>query len=90
MLLRSLTGIFGKLISVNAASLVWFRVAISSILLYVILKLTGRFKHYTPKEMAKLGASGLLPTFFYRPKTAVNRGIRRLDPKAIAGNIFGL
>jgi drug/metabolite transporter (DMT)-like permease len=65
VLLGGLTGIFGKLISVNAASLVWFRVAISSILLYVILKLTGRFKHYTPKEMGKLGASGLLPTFFW-------------------------
>ena len=65
VLLGGLTGIFGKLISVNAASLFWFRVAISSILLYVILKLTGRFKHYTPKEIGKLAASGLLPTFFW-------------------------
>ena len=37
VLLGGFTGIFGKLITVNAAALVWFRVAISSILLYGIL-----------------------------------------------------
>ncbi len=65
VLLGGFTGIFGKLITVNAASLVWFRVAISSILLYGILKITKRFKHYSPKEMFRLSASGLLPAFFW-------------------------
>jgi drug/metabolite transporter (DMT)-like permease len=65
VLLGGLTGIFGKLITVNAASLVWFRVAISSILLYIILKLTKKFRHYGTKEIIRLSASGLLPTFFW-------------------------
>lgn len=65
VLLGGITGIFGKLITVNAASLVWFRVAISSILLYLILKFTRRLKHYTPREVFRLCASGLLPTFFW-------------------------
>ena len=65
VLLGGITGIFGKLITVNAASLVWFRVAISAILLYLILKLTRRLKHFTPNEIFRLCASGLLPTFFW-------------------------
>lgn len=65
VLLGGLTGIFGRLITVNAASLVWFRVAISAILLYAILKLTKKFQHYSPKEILRLSASGLLPTFFW-------------------------
>lgn len=65
VLLGGFTGIFGKLITINAAALVWFRVAISSILLYGILKGTKQFKHYRLKEMFRLGVSGLLPCFFW-------------------------
>jgi drug/metabolite transporter (DMT)-like permease len=65
VLLGGFTGIFGKLISIDAAALVWFRVAISSILLYGILKITGKLKHYTAKQILQLSASGLLPTFFW-------------------------
>jgi drug/metabolite transporter (DMT)-like permease len=65
VLLGGFTGIFGKLITVNAAALVWFRVAISSLLLYGILKGTRQFKHYGRKEMFRLSASGLLPCFFW-------------------------
>ena len=65
VLLGGFTGILGKLISINAASLVWFRVAISSILLYVILKFTRQFKHYSIREAIRLSASGLLPALFW-------------------------
>jgi drug/metabolite transporter (DMT)-like permease len=65
VLLGGFTGIFGKLITINAAALVWFRVAISAILLYAILKGTRRFKHYGRKEIIRLSVSGLLPCFFW-------------------------
>ena len=59
VLLGGITGIFGKLITVNAASLVWFRVAISAILLYLILKFTRKLKHYSRKEVFRLCASSV-------------------------------
>lgn len=65
VLLGGLTGIFGKLITINETALVWYRVAISSILLYGILKATKQFKHYSIKEAFRLSASGLLPALFW-------------------------
>ncbi|HWB91916.1 MAG TPA: DMT family transporter [Puia sp.] len=65
VILGGFTGIFGKLISINAASLVWLRVAISCILLYGILKVTKLFKHYSFREAFRLSASGLLPALFW-------------------------
>ncbi|MEI6948955.1 DMT family transporter [Paraflavisolibacter sp. H34] len=69
VLLAGLTGIFGKLISLNEVVLVWFRVCLSFLLLWAGLKTTGRLLQYTGRERLRLACSGLLPAlhwiFFY-------------------------
>ncbi|NIG54810.1 DMT family transporter [Chitinophaga sp. Cy-1792] len=69
ILLAGFTGIFGKLISLNEISLVWFRLSLSFILLLTGLKLSGRFVGYGASAARKMALSGILPAlawvFFY-------------------------
>ncbi len=67
--LAGFSGIFGKLISLNEVSLVWYRAFFSFLLLFPLLKATGRFTRYTLQERLLITVSGLLPglqwVFFY-------------------------
>ncbi|MFB6453902.1 DMT family transporter [Chitinophaga sp. Hz27] len=69
ILLAGFTGIFGKLISLNEVSLVWFRLSLSFILLWIGLKISGRFVNYGREATRKMALSGILPAlawvFFY-------------------------
>lgn len=69
VVLAGFTGIFGKLISLNEVILVWYRVFISAITLYLIIKF---FKISIPEDFEsrlKIAKAGLLITihwvFFY-------------------------
>ncbi|MBV8251786.1 MAG: DMT family transporter [Chitinophaga sp.] len=67
--LAGFSGIFGKLISLNEVSLVWYRALFSFLFLFPFLKATGRFTKHTLQERLQITISGLLPglqwVFFY-------------------------
>lgn len=65
ILLAGFTGIFGKLISLNAIMLTWWRMTISGALLLLFLLLTRTYKRHSLKTTFRVCASGLLPAFFW-------------------------
>ncbi|MDR0262124.1 MAG: DMT family transporter [Sphingobacterium sp.] len=69
VLLAGFTGVFGKLITLNQIPLVWFRVLLSALILFVVLKLFKIERLKSTKEILKIARVGLLITihwiFFY-------------------------
>jgi drug/metabolite transporter (DMT)-like permease len=65
VLLGGFTGILGKLISIDAFALVWFRVFFASILLYTLLKVTGHFKALPRKEALPIALKAIYPALFW-------------------------
>lgn len=69
VLLAGLTGVFGKLITLNEIVLVWYRVLLSFLILWAGLRLFKKFEQYDKAAKRKLMLSGLLPglhwVFFY-------------------------
>lgn len=69
VLLAGFTGVFGKLISLSEIPLVWYRVLLSSIFLFLSLKIFKIEKLKSSKEAFNIGKIGLLITihwiFFY-------------------------
>jgi len=69
VLLAGFTGVFGKLISLSEIPLVWYRVLLSSIFLFLSLKIFKVEKLKSSKEAFDVGKIGLLITihwiFFY-------------------------
>lgn len=65
VLLAGLTGVFGKLITLNEIVLVWYRVLLSFLLLWAGLRLFKKFEHYSVAAKKKLLLSGLLPGFHW-------------------------
>ncbi len=69
VLLAGFTGIFGKLISLNELTLVWYRVFFSSIILFFILKSYKLKGLQSFSEILKISKAGILITihwiFFY-------------------------
>jgi len=69
VLLAGFTGVFGKLISLSEIPLVWYRVLLSSIFLFLSLKIFKVEKLKSSKEAFDIGKIGLLITihwiFFY-------------------------
>lgn len=67
--LAGFTGILGKLISLNEGLLVWYRLLITSITLYVLFRLQGTFKKLPWKDILPIGATGVVVAlhwlFFY-------------------------
>lgn len=67
--LAGFTGILGKLISLNEGLLVWYRLLLTSITLYVLFRLQGTFKKLPWKDILPIGATGVVVTlhwlFFY-------------------------
>lgn len=79
ILIAGFTGILGKLIVLNEGLLVWYRMLITAILLFLFLWLNNKFKKVTLKEMFKIGGVGLLLAlhwvFFYGSIKASNVSI---------------
>ncbi|WP_426792167.1 DMT family transporter [Sphingobacterium sp. WOUb80] len=69
VLLAGFTGVFGKLITLNQIPLVWFRVLLSALILFVVLKLFKIERLKSTKDILKIARGGLLITihwiFFY-------------------------
>ncbi|WP_341831714.1 DMT family transporter [Sphingobacterium thalpophilum] len=69
VLLAGFTGVFGKLITLNQIPLVWFRVLLSTIILFFVLKLFKIERLKSTKDAFKIAKVGVLITihwiFFY-------------------------
>ena len=69
VLLAGFTGVFGKLITLNQIPLVWFRVLLSTIILFIVLKLFKIERLKSTKDAFKIAKVGVLITihwiFFY-------------------------
>lgn len=69
IIIAGFTGIFGKLITLNEGMLVWYRLLITSILLFLMLWLTKKLVRIPFKDFLRIGFVGLLLTlhwlFFY-------------------------
>ena len=67
--LAGFTGVFGRLIQINAGLITWYRLFFSAIFLFLIFKLSGRVKKIAGKEAIRIGFVGLLLglhwVFFY-------------------------
>ena len=69
VLLAGFTGVFGKLITLNQIPLVWFRVLLSTIILFLVVKLFKIERLKSTKDVFKIAKVGVLITihwiFFY-------------------------
>lgn len=67
--LAGFTGILGKLITLNEGLLVWYRLLITSVTLFVLFRLQGTFKKLPWKDILPIGATGVVVAahwlFFY-------------------------
>lgn len=60
VLLAGFTGILGELISLNAGLLVWYRLLITAVTLWVLMNITGKLEKIPLKETLKIGGIGFL------------------------------
>ena len=76
IILAGITGIFGKLITLNEGLLVWYRMMFAGLLLFIILKIRNKLRRVDFRETLKIGGGGLLLgfhwTFFYGSIKASN------------------
>lgn len=67
--LAGFTGILGKLISLNEGLLVWYRLLITSVTLYVLFRIQGTLKKLPWKDILPIGGTGVVIAlhwlFFY-------------------------
>lgn len=67
--LAGFTGILGKLISLNEGLLVWYRLLITAVTLYVLFRIQGTFKKLPWKDILPIGGTGVIVAlhwlFFY-------------------------
>lgn len=79
ILIAGFTGIFGKLITLNEGLLVWYRMLITSILLFIILWFSKKLQRISFREALRIGGVGLLLglhwVFFYASIKASNVSI---------------
>lgn len=79
ILLAGLTGIFGKLISLNAGLLVWYRMMFASLLFWIILGLSKKLIKVPVREVLRISGIGMLLglhwVFFYGSIKAANISI---------------
>lgn len=79
ILLAGFTGIFGKLITLNEGLLVWYRMLITSVLLFILLKLWKKFRVLPLQDIIRIGGVGFLLSmhwvFFYASIKASNISI---------------
>lgn len=60
ILLAGFTGLFGKLISLNEGLLVCYRMLFATLLLFLILWVSGKLRKITFTELLKIGGTGFL------------------------------
>lgn len=60
VLLAGFTGILGRLITLNEGLLVWYRLLISSVTMWILFSLTKKLQRVSIKDMLKLSAIGFL------------------------------
>lgn len=76
ILIAGFTGVFGKLISLNEGLLVWYRMLITSVLLFLFLWISKKLPVVSKREVLKIGGVGLLLSlhwiFFYGSIKASN------------------
>jgi drug/metabolite transporter (DMT)-like permease len=69
VLLAGLTGVFGRLIELNAGLITWYRLFFSSIVLAMMFGLRGKFKGTSWQDAFRIGSVGILLAlhwvFFY-------------------------
>lgn len=79
IILAGFTGIFGKLITLNEGLLVWYRMLITSLLLFILLKIWKKFRLLPLLDMIRIGGVGFLLAmhwvFFYASIKASNISI---------------
>lgn len=79
IILAGFTGIFGKLITLNEGLLVWYRMLITSLLLFILLKIWKKFRLLPLQDMIRIGGVGfllaMLWVFFYASIKASNISI---------------
>lgn len=67
--LAGFTGILGKLISLNEGLLVWYRLLITAVTMYILFRLQGTFRKLPWKDIVPIGATGVVVAlhwlFFY-------------------------
>ncbi|MDQ0109341.1 Threonine/homoserine efflux transporter RhtA [Chitinophaga terrae (ex Kim and Jung 2007)] len=67
--LAGFTGILGKLITLNEGLLVWYRLLITSISLFILFRVQGSFKKLPWKDILPIGSTGVVVAlhwlFFY-------------------------
>lgn len=73
------TGIFGRLITLNEALLVWYRMMLATLMFAVLLALWKKLRRVTVRDVMKIGGVGLLLSahwlFFYGSIKAANVSI---------------
>ena len=73
------TGVLGRLITLDSAVLVWWRMALAALIMWLFLKLTDQLIHYKMNNLGQMGGVGLLLAlhwvFFYASIKASNVSI---------------
>ena len=73
------TGVLGRLITLDSAILVWWRMAAAAVIMYAFLAITKQLNHYKLKSLLPMGGVGLLLAlhwvFFYASIKASNVSI---------------
>ena len=76
IMLAGFTGIFGRLITLSEGALVWYRMFITAVLLFIILKIAGEFALLPLKKAVSVSLIGFLLSlhwiFFYGSIKAAN------------------
>ncbi|NDW18141.1 EamA family transporter [Dysgonomonas sp. 216] len=79
VIIASFTGIFGKLIALHEGLLVWYRLLITSVVFFMVLWITKRFRRIGGKELLKIMGVGCILSahwfFFYGSIKASNVAI---------------
>ncbi|RYY30782.1 MAG: DMT family transporter [Chitinophagaceae bacterium] len=69
VLLAGFTGVFGRLIEINAALLTWYRLLFSAVIIVVLMKMLGKFRRLNASDMLQISFAGFLLglhwVFFY-------------------------
>ena len=60
VILAGFTGVFGRLISLNAGLITWYRLFISGILLLLIMAVTNKLKRMDPLSILRIAFTGFL------------------------------
>jgi drug/metabolite transporter (DMT)-like permease len=69
VLLAGFTGVLGRLITMNEGILVWYRLLITAVTLWVLMKITGKLQKIPREEILKISGIGFISAlhwvFFY-------------------------